>query len=150
MIRIAFTRENAARINLIFRLANLLFVSFPFKHIMWSGNNLPEIFRSSVHSVFDLVFLGKLYYSIILRRLLPLFPSGTMNAAAAEEAPLRRISDLQKNSLPAMSRRGPEAGDFRILHVFHSPGVKRINSSLFLQSNNFPLLVMPQGCITWS
>jgi hypothetical protein len=32
VIRIAFTIENAARINLIFRLANLLLVSLPFVH----------------------------------------------------------------------------------------------------------------------
>ena len=35
VIRIAFTIENAARINLIFRLANLLFVSLPFVHTLW-------------------------------------------------------------------------------------------------------------------
>jgi len=31
----AFTTENAARINLIFRLANLLVVSLLFEHTFW-------------------------------------------------------------------------------------------------------------------
>jgi hypothetical protein len=35
VIRIAFTIENAARINLIFRLANFLVVSLRLEHTFW-------------------------------------------------------------------------------------------------------------------
>jgi len=49
VIRIAFTIENAARINLIFRLANLLVVSLPSEHISWQGDAEPYLLWSVVY-----------------------------------------------------------------------------------------------------
>ena len=52
--------------------------------------------------------------------LLPLSSSYTMIVAAPDGAPLRRIdnSQLKKNSLPAVPRRGPEAG---VHHIYIYP-----------------------------
>jgi hypothetical protein len=71
----------------------------------------------------------------MMRGLLPLFPSGTMNTAAPDGATPRRNGDYQKKySLMPMPRRGPETGDLRIQDDFHDSGVNRIDSCLFLQN----------------
>ena len=49
----------------------------------------------------------------MLRGLVTLYVSGTMNSAAPEGTPPRRLGD-KKNSLLHVPRRGPEAGDFEI------------------------------------
>ena len=61
-------------------------------------------------------------------------PPCTMITAAPEGSPPRRISNKQfKKNLPAVPRRGPEAGFHRIHHDFHGSGVNPIDSCLFLQ-----------------
>ena len=58
-----------------------------------------------------------------------------MIAAAPEGSPPRRISNKQfKKLLPAVPRRGPEAGFHRIHYDFHGSGMNSIDSCLFLQS----------------
>ena len=47
---------------------------------------------------------------------------------------------LQKNSLPAVPRRGPEVGFLHIKDDFHGLGVNRIDSCLFLQSIFFMII----------
>jgi len=71
-----------------------------------------------------------------MRELLSIYLSGTMNAAIPDGAPLWQIGDLkiQKKSLPAVPRRGPEAGDLRIYYDFQSSGVKSIGTYSFLPS----------------
>ena len=65
-------------------------------------------------------------------------PPFTMIAAAPEGSPPRRISNKQfKKTLPAVPRRGPEAGFHRIHYDFHGSGVNHIDSCLFLQSQFF-------------
>ena len=55
--------------------------------------------------------------------------------AAPEGSPPRRIGNKQfKKPLPAVPRRGPEAGFHRIHYDFHGSGVNPIDSCLFLQS----------------
>jgi len=54
----------------------------------------------------------------MMRRLLPHYLSGTMNATAPDGAPLRRINNYSKNPLPAVPRRGPEAELHRIGTIF--------------------------------
>ncbi len=71
----------------------------------------------------------------MMRGLLPLYKSGTMITVAPDGAPPRRIvTKIQKNSLPAVPRRGHEAVVLRRENNFHGSGVSRINSCLFLQS----------------
>jgi hypothetical protein len=61
-----------------------------------------------------------------------------MIAAAPEGSPPRRISNKQfKKTLPAVPRRGPEAGFHPIHYDFHGSGVNPIGSCLFLQSPLF-------------
>jgi len=69
-----------------------------------------------------------------MRGLLSVDPSGTMNAAAADGASCAadRWLKIQKNSLPAVPRRGPEAEVIRIEDNFHGSGVNRNDSFLFL------------------
>ena len=58
-----------------------------------------------------------------------------MIAAAPEGSLPRRISNKTiKKTLPAVPRRGPEAGFHRIHYDFHGLGVNPIDSCLFLQS----------------
>jgi hypothetical protein len=61
----------------------------------------------------------------MMRGLLPFYPSVTMNAAAPDRTPPRRIGDkkFKKNSLPAVPRRDPEAEVLRIEYDFHGSGV---------------------------
>ena len=61
----------------------------------------------------------------MMRGLLPLYPSGTMIAAAPDGSPPWRIGDykFKKNSLPAVPRRGPEAGVLRRYYNFPGSGV---------------------------
>ena len=73
----------------------------------------------------------------MMQGLLPFSPSGTMNAAAPDGARPRRIGDYSKNSFPAMPRRGPDAGIFRLYYNFHDSGLNRIDSCPFLQSHFF-------------
>jgi len=47
------------------------------------------------------------------------------------------VTKIQKNSLPGVPRRGPEAGVLRREDDFHASGVNRIDSCLFLQSHFF-------------
>jgi hypothetical protein len=56
---------------------------------------------------------------------LPLYPSGTMIAAAPDGSPPWWIGDykFKKNSLPAVPRRGPEAGILRREDDSHGSGV---------------------------
>jgi hypothetical protein len=49
-----------------------------------------------------------------MQKLLALYSSGAMNAAAPDGAPPRRINNYSKTPLPAVPRRGPEAGVLRI------------------------------------
>jgi hypothetical protein len=49
-----------------------------------------------------------------MQELLALYSSGMMNAAAPDGAPPRRINSYSKTPLPAVLRRGPEAGVLRI------------------------------------
>jgi hypothetical protein len=51
-------------------------------------------------------------------RLLPHYSSGTMNAAAPDGAPPRRINNYSKNPLAAVPLIGPEAGVLRIGTIF--------------------------------
>ena len=52
--------------------------------------------------------------------MVPFYYSGMMNAAVPEGTPPLRISDkkIKKNSLPAVTRRGHEAGVHRIQAIF--------------------------------
>ena len=43
---------------------------------------------------------------------------GSMNAAAPDGAPPRRINNYSKNTLPSVPRRGPEEGVLRIGTIF--------------------------------
>jgi hypothetical protein len=73
-----------------------------------------------------------------MRGLLPPSPSGTMIAAAPDGAPRGGlVTEIQKNSLPGVPRKGPEAGVLRRENNFHDSGVSRIDSCLFLQSHFF-------------
>jgi hypothetical protein len=49
-----------------------------------------------------------------MQKLLALYSSGEMIAAAPDGAPRRRINTYSKNPLPAVPRRDPEAGVNRI------------------------------------
>ena len=61
-----------------------------------------------------------------------------MIAAAPEGLPPRRISNKQfQKTLPAVPRRGPEAGFHRVYYDFHGSGVNPIDSCLFLQKRIF-------------
>jgi hypothetical protein len=53
-----------------------------------------------------------------MQKLLTLYSSGAMNAAAPDGAPPRRINNYSKTLLPAVPRRGPEAGVHRIETIF--------------------------------
>jgi hypothetical protein len=72
----------------------------------------------------------------MMRGLLPLSPLVTMNAAAPDGVPPRRIGDkkFNKNSLPAVPLRGPEEEVLRIENDFFSSGVNSIGSCPFLKS----------------
>jgi hypothetical protein len=71
----------------------------------------------------------------MMQGLLPLYPSCTMVAAAPGGAPPAADRRLKfKNSLPAVPRRGPEAGVLCIEDNFHGTDVNRIASCLFQQS----------------
>ena len=70
----------------------------------------------------------------MMQRLLPLYPSCTMIAAAPEGRPRGRPVTKQKNSLPAVPRRGFEAEALRIEDDFHGSGVDRIDSYLFIHN----------------
>ena len=56
-----------------------------------------------------------------------------MNAATPDGAPPWRIA-TKKHPLPAVPRRGHEAGVLRVKYDFHGSGLNRINSSQFLLS----------------
>jgi len=71
-------------------------------------------------------------------KLLPLSLSATMNAAAPEGTPPRRIGDELKNSLPAVPRRGLEAVVLRREYDFQGSGVNR-------WSGNFAGNILPGG-----
>ena len=61
-----------------------------------------------------------------------------MIAAAPDGAPRGGlVTEIQKNSLPGVPRKGPEAGVLRRENNFHDSGVSRIDSCLFLQSHFF-------------
>jgi hypothetical protein len=60
-----------------------------------------------------------------------------MIAAAPEGSPPRRISNKQfKKNLPAVPRRGPEAGFHRIHYDFHGSGVNPIYMSVSTEQKN--------------
>ena len=64
-------------------------------------------------------------------------PPCTMIAAAPQTVPPRRIRNKQfKKPLPAVLRRGPEAGFHRIYYDFHGLGANHIDSCPFQQSQN--------------
>ena len=73
------------------------------------------------------------------RKLLPLYPLDVMNAAAPEGVSLcgGEVTKIQKNFLPAVPRRGPEAEVPRREDDFRGLSVNRIDSCLFLQSRFF-------------
>jgi hypothetical protein len=75
----------------------------------------------------------------LMQWLLPIYPSGTMIAAPPRrDAPAAdRWLKFNKNSLPAVPRKGPETGVSRILYDFHGAGVNPIGSCPFLQSRFF-------------
>ncbi len=73
-------------------------------------------------------------------KLLPLSPSGTMNTAAPDGTPPRRIGGKNsKKSLPPVPMRGPEAFVLRREYDFYESGVNRIDSCLFLQNLIIPV-----------
>jgi hypothetical protein len=54
----------------------------------------------------------------MMRGLLPIYPSGTMNAATPDGAPPWRIGDQKiKKTLPAVPQRGLEAEVLRICYM---------------------------------
>jgi hypothetical protein len=56
---------------------------------------LKELFLAALQNFFffDNDVYIELYYSDMIRELLPLYPSGTLNAAAPDGAPPRQIGD---------------------------------------------------------
>ena len=63
-------------------------------------------------------------------------PPYTMIAAAPEESPPRRISNKQfKKTLPAVARRGPQAGFHQINYNSHGSGANTLFMP-FLRSQN--------------
>ena len=77
--------------------------------------------------------------------LLPLYPSVTMIPPPPTGRPRGGLvtKNSKKNSLPGVSRRGPEAGVFRIEDDFHGSRVNRIDSCLFIHSRKSGKLLLP-------
>jgi len=81
----------------------------------------------------------------MMRRLLPHYVCGTMNAAAPDWAPPRRINNYSKNTLPSVPRRGPEEGVLPYRDDFHGSGVNVWVHASFYNAFHIRKPVLPRG-----